>query len=74
MLIVSHRQFDESALSFTKNSCLSNSKFVDDFPAVIVVSPTLKAAKSTRKASVHMHELLALKLVALSVICCPERG
>jgi len=34
----------ESALSFRKNACLSNSKFVD----VIVISPTLKAAKNVR--------------------------
>ena len=38
----------ESALSFRKNTCLSDHKFVDDLSAVIVISPTLKAAKNAR--------------------------
>ena len=38
----------ESALSFRKSTCLSNGKFVDDLPAVIAISPTLKAAKNVR--------------------------
>ena len=41
----------ESALSFRKNTCLSNIKFVDDLPALIVNSPTLKAA--TKRESEH---------------------
>lgn len=35
----------ESALSFRKNTCLGESKFVDELPAVIVISPNRKAAK-----------------------------